>query len=269
MKKYLFSLLLIFTGFSAFSKDQEGKWLIKGMYIQWGYNTEWYSKSNIHFRLGNGDNFVLHNAKAHDKPDMQAIVNSPLDITIPQYNYRIGFYLNSKKTKAIEINFDHAKYVVTDYQRVKVTGTINGEEVDEFKIMDPQTFLHFEHTDGANWFHFNYVSLNDLYFSKKKIRPVFTYLWKAGAGFNIPRSDFSYRGDRLNNNFHVAGYNFGAEGGLRYYPFKGVFLEGTGKIGYVRYMNALVDTKEMKGNRASHGFGYFELIATLGFDIKF
>src|SRR5690606_21350676 len=129
-------------------------------------------------------------------------------------------------------------------------------------------FLHFEHTDGANWFHFNYVSQHTLFASSNKKRAL-TYLWKGGAGFNIPRTDFTYMGDRLNNKFHVAGYNFGVESGLRYYPFKGVFIEGTGKTGYVRYINAVADTKFMKGNRARHGFGYFELIATVGFDIKF
>lgn len=269
MKKGILSLLFIFSTFSSFSKDKENKHWIKGMYLQWGYNTEWYTKSNIHFNLSNGDNFTVHNAKAHDRPDMQAIINSATDITIPQYNYRIGFYLNSKKTKAIEINFDHAKYIVTDGQSVRVTGTIDGKEVDDFKTMEPITFMHYEHTDGANWFHFNYVSLNTLYAAPKSKRSIIYYLWKAGAGVNVPRTDFTYLGDRLNNKFHLAGYNFGVEGGLRYYPFKGVFIEGTGKTGYVRYIDALADTKTMKGNRASQGFSYFELIATVGFDIKF
>lgn len=34
-------------------------------------------------------------------------------------------------------------------------------------------------------------------------------------------------------------------------------------------MNALVNTETSKGNRASHGFGYFEVIATLGYQIHF
>lgn len=261
-------LLLSFPGFSKNQRKKDNRWL-KGMYVQWGYNTEWYTRSTIHFRMSNGDRFILHQARAHDKPDMQAITHAPLDISIPQYNYRIGFYLNKEKSRAIELNFDHAKYVVTDGQQVHVTGVLDGEPIDDMKITDPETFLHFEHTDGANWFHFNYVSQQSLWFSKKKQRNIFTYLWKAGAGFNVPRTDFTYEGDRLNNKFHLAGYNLSAEGGIRYFPFKSIFLEGTAKTGYVRYVNALANTETTSGNRASQGFGYLELIATIGFDIHF
>ncbi len=94
-------------------------------------------------------------------------------------------------------------------------------------------------------------------------------LWKAGAGINIPRTDFTYRGDRLNNKFHIAGYNVSAEAGARYYPFKKIFLEFTGKSGYVKYVNALANTTQLKGSRVNHGFGYFELIGLIGFDINF
>jgi len=141
---------------------------------------------------------------------------------------------------------------------------VNGDS-----ILNPATFLHFEHTDGANWLHINYVSQSVLTKTKSKSRALLTSVWKAGAGINIPRTDFTWRGDRLNNNFHVAGYNISAEGGVRLFMSRKLFLEATGKTGYVRYVNALANTKTTKGNRASHGFGYLEGILTLGYDIKF
>lgn len=239
------------------------------MYIQWGYNTEWYTKSNIHFRMANGDNFKLHKAVAHDKPDMDAIWEKPGDISIPQYNYRLGFYINKKRTKSLELNFDHIKYVVTDGQKVRVTGTINNQPVNGDSILNPGTFLHLEHTDGGNLLHLNYVQQNTLLRTHITKRPLVNLLWKAGAGINIPRTDFTYRGDRLNNNFHIAGYNLSAEAGARLYPFRSFFIEATGKSGYVRYVNALANTTSLKGSRVTHGFGYFELIATFGFDIRF
>jgi hypothetical protein len=49
---------------------------------------------------------------------------------------------------------------------------------------------------------------------------------------------------------------------------KKLFLEGTGKTGYVHYINALANTSTQKGNRATHGFGYFELIGLIGYDIN-
>lgn len=266
IKKLLLSCIILLATSLAFA--QKGKFL-KGMYLQWGYNTEWYTKSNIHFKLSNGDNFILHNAKAHDKPDIDAIYKAPKEISIPQYNYRIGFYLNDAKTKSIELNFDHIKYVVTDGQKVRVTGNIAGSQIDADSILDPQRFLHFEHTDGGNLLHINYVQQKTLAMNASKTRPLVNLIWKAGAGINIPRTDFTYHGDRFNNDFHVAGYNLSGEAGARFYVSKRLFFEGTAKTGYVRYINALVNTTTAKGNRASHGFGYFELIGLIGYDFKF
>ena len=74
------------------------------MYIQWGYNTEWYTKSNIRFRMPGGTDFTLHHVKAQDRPDLDAIYKKPKDISIPQYNYRIG--LPEQKTfKGCRIEF--------------------------------------------------------------------------------------------------------------------------------------------------------------------
>ncbi len=266
MKKLFF--ILIFSLTVQFSFAQKGK-LLKGMYMQWGYNKEWYTNSTIRFKLSNGDLFTLHNAKAHDKPDLDAIYKNPVEISIPQYNYRLGFYLNDSHTKAIELNFDHIKYVVTDGQTLHVTGKINGQQVDGDSTLDSDRFLHLEHTDGGNLLHINYVQQKTVLMNKAKKRPLVNLIWKAGAGINIPRTDFTYRGDRYNNDFHIAGYNLSGEAGARLYISKRFFIEGTGKTGYVRYINALANTNTDKGNRVTHGFGYLEFIGLFGYDFKF
>lgn len=258
----LFLVLFFYVSTSAQTR-------LNGMYFQWGYNKEWYSRSNIHFKMSNGNDFTIYKAKAHDKTNFNAIISSPIDITIPQYNLRIGFYLNNAKTRGVEINFDHTKYVVTDDQKVRVKGVIDGKQVDNDTILDRNSFLHFEHTDGANFLHINYFQMNSLKKHRSKDRDVFSSIWKVGAGCNIPRTDFTWHGKRLNNKFHVAGYNVSAEGGARWNMSKNFFLEGTGKVGYVRYVDALADTPDEKGNRAHHGFGYFECIGTLGYNISF
>ena len=56
---------------------------------------------------------------------------------------------------------------------------------------------------------------------------------------------------------------------MRWYFSKRFFLEGTGKTGFVKYLNALANTTQLKGNRVTHSFGYFELIGLVGYDIKF
>lgn len=267
IKNSFLAVILFFL--NAVSYGQTHNRWIKGMYFQWGYNREWYTKSDLHFTLSNGSNFTIHNVSATDKPDFEAIYNRPTEISFPQYNYRIGFYLNEKKTKAIELNFDHSKYVVTDFQKAHVTGTIEGVTVDGDSILNPATFLHVEHTDGANWLHINYVQQHPILISAKKARPVLNLIWKAGAGINIPRTDFTWKNDRYNNCFHIAGYNVSVEGGARWYFSKKFFLEGTGKTGYVKYLNALANTEGMSNNSFSHDFEYFEIIGTIGYDLMF
>src|SRR5262249_26201745 len=103
----------------------------------------------------------------------------------------------------------------------------------------------------------------------KKTRDLLTYVWKVGAGINIPRTDFTWRGDEYNNNFHIAGFNISAEGGFRFYPFRNFFIEGVAKTGFVQYMNALANTTTTSGNRVRHNFGYLEFIGLIGYDINF
>lgn len=236
----------------------------QGVYLQWGYNRDWYSASDIHFSNGGVYDFTVHQAAAEDKPDFDGLINAPLQITIPQYNYRIGIYLNSKHTHAIEINFDHAKYVMKDYQRLKLTGQIDGEIIDKDTIIDPQ-FLHFEHTDGANFYHLNYVGQQTIFYNHKHTRALVSTVYKAGAGVVIPRTDVTYKGKELNNKFHVAGYILSIEAGIRFYPLKNFFFELTGKTGYANYLDALA----IEGGVAKHHFYYAEMIGTIGYDINF
>jgi len=267
MKKLALGLLLMTGKLNVIA--QKNNKLFTGMYLQWGYNTEWYTRSNIHFKLSNGDRFTLVHAKAHDKADLDAILKKPTEISIPQYNYRIGFYINKKRTRSIEINFDHIKYVVTDAQKVRVRGVIEGQAVDGDSILNATRFLHLEHTDGGNLLHINYAQQHTLLKKTSNGSPLVSFIWKAGAGINIPRTDFTYHGDRLNNQFHIAGYNISLEGGARFHPFRHFFLEGTAKSGFVNYLNALANTTERKGNRVHHSFGYIELIGLVGYDISF
>jgi hypothetical protein len=264
MKKLL--VLILFTVNFLYSLSQTKSRLLKGMYIQWGYNTEWYTKSAIHFRdnvNGVNHNFTIYKAVASDRNDLDAIAKKPVQVTVPQYNYRIGFYLNNAHTKAIELNFDHTKYIMADNQLLHAKGTIGNNYFDKDTAFNA-TQLHFEHTNGANFYHFNYVR-QYLLKNNKHARPQFTALWKAGVGFLIPKTDITLSGKEVDNKFHLAGYCFGAEGGTRWYFSKKLFLEGTVKTGFANYTNALA----LGGGRVNHSFGYFELIGTMGYDIKF
>ncbi len=235
------------------------------MYLQWGYNTEWYTRSNIHVNDvvdGVEHQFTLYHAKAHDRNDMDAILKKPIELSIPQYNYRLGFYINTAKTKSVEINFDHTKYIVYDDQLLHAQGKIGNTTFDTDTAFTHDQF-HFEHTNGANFYHINYVSLHKIRVANKDTR--FSALWKAGAGFMIPKTDVTLSHQRIDNRFHVAGYCIGLEGGVRWYFSKKFFLETTGKTGFVNYTNSLA----VGPGKINHSFGYLELIGLIGYDIDF
>jgi hypothetical protein len=90
----------------------------------------------------------LIDAKAKDLPGFKNILKT--DLSIPQYVYRIGYYFKKKSQFGIEINFDHAKYIVYDNQTLRVTGQIRGRTIDKDTLVD-NNFVHLEHTNGANF----------------------------------------------------------------------------------------------------------------------
>lgn len=233
---------------------------LHGMYAQWGYNRDWFSKSTLHFKNAGKYDFTIHDAVAHDKPDFNNLFKNPFEFTIPQNSLRIGFYLNAKHTKAIEVNFDHTKYVV-DGQNARITGEIYGERIDMDTLVK-RPFLHMEHTNGANFLIANYVTQHQLWAHKKMQA---TAIGKLGAGVVVPRSDVTIMGKRLDNKYHFAGYIFAAEGGFRYYPLKRWFVEFTGKAGFANYMNALT----VENGTLKHHFYFAELIGLVGYDIGF
>jgi len=234
---------------------------LTGIYGQWGYNRDWFTRSSIRFN-GNHYDFTLHKVKAHDKPDFSGFVDNPWDITIPQNSFRIGFYLNEKRTRAIELNFDHAKYVMANNQRVHMTGHIGDKKFNQDTLLI-ESFVKFEHTNGANFYHINYVAQRPLWNNKKNLKA--TWLYKIGAGVCVPRSDVTLFGKSLDNKYHIAGFVVSAESGFRFYPLKNFFLELNGKLGYANFADVLTVSE----GKAHHQFGYAEVIGLIGYDLIF
>lgn len=263
---YKFTPLVIVILFSQavnaqFLKLEKPKF--SGIYFQWGYNRDWYTKSDIRISDGDKTDITIYDVVAKDKPDFSYYKKHPFDITIPQNSYRIGVYLNKKHTHAIEINFDHAKYVQVDNQTLRMKGQINGAPVDADTNLG-QYIVHVEHTNGANFYHLNYVGQKELWRHKKKNRALATAVWKAGGGVVIPKSFVVLFYEKLDNKYNVAGYVFSGEAGFRLYPFRNFFVEATAKGGYANYLNAL----GVGNNKVSHSFGYFEVIGLVGYDMS-
>ncbi len=230
-------------------------------YITWGYNLDWFSKSNLHFKGDDfgGYDFTLYKAKAHDNPGLGYILNS--DISIPQYVYRVGYYFNNKNLMGVEIAFDHTKYIMTQNQKVRVKGTIQGEVIDKDTIVG-RDFLMFEHTNGANFLMANFIKRYCLY-TTENLKHRLQLVMKAGAGIVIPKTDVTLFGQSLDNRFHVAGYVAGLDVGLRYDLFRYFFIETSLKGVFANYTNVLT----VGDGRAHHHFFAGEYIFAAGFQI--
>lgn len=277
MKITFLAFVLCVCSFVSFSQNDSLKKTSKkkgGFYFTWGYTRAYYSKSTIHFSDHSGkirDNntgkptdydFTIYDAKAKDRPDFDRI-KDVINITVPQFIAHAGFYFNDKRDIGIEINYDHAKYVVTDWQKVRIKGQFNGNYVDKDTVLDPQNFLHFEHTDGANFWIVNFLKRWTLYNPGSNFN--LGWVAKVGPGLVYPRTDVTIFGERLNNKWHVAGWIVGVETGVRAEFLKYGVFEFTAKGSYADYMKCLVLGK---GNgTAKHTFFCGQLSATIGFKL--
>ncbi len=222
---------LAIAGFIKKSKQVRG-----AFYFGWGYNKDYYSKSDIHVH---GDtkkgpvDFMLYDMEAKDRTGFRDILRT--DLTIPQYGYRIGWWMPNG-VWGVELNFDHPKYIVTDYQTVHLKGSIYGKEYDVDTLIDPVDFMHLEHTDGANFLVANIMYRKKI-FSRPNLR-VFG-MAKVGAGIVIPRSNVHLFGDHFDHNFHVAGQVASIETGLHIDLFRHFYIEPTVKGAFANYPNVL------------------------------
>ena len=130
---------------------------LKGeFYFLWGWNRSYYSDADITFK-GDDYNFTLYEVDAYDRqsPFSIDLYFNPSTITIPQYNFKLGYYFTD--TFSLNIGFDHMKYVMESGQTTKINGNISnsgtaydGNYSDEDIVVAPD-FLLFEHTDGLNY----------------------------------------------------------------------------------------------------------------------
>jgi hypothetical protein len=266
--KYLLPVLAVLLCTStSIAQDAAPVTKQKGdFYFSWGYNKDWFSKSDIHFKNTTTErgadlhsksyDFTLYDVEAKDRPGFKDILRT--DITIPQYVYRIGYFFNDKHDLGIELNFDHVKYVMRDWQTLHLKGNIHGKYYDQDTLVSPDNFLAFEHSDGANFLLVNLVKRKKLLNSKNGKHHL-SGIIKIGAGIGIPKTRVQLFGETLDNRFHIAGSVAGIEGGLRY-DSRYFFAEYTFKGSFANYSNVLV----MGTGKAYHHFWTLENILTVG-----
>ena len=258
----LVSLVVIISS-HVFAQTPTKKKERKGeFYFSWGYNKEWYTQSDLHVsQPGLGNDYVLKAVKASDKPGWDQDLLGKA-ISIPQYNYRIGYIFNKKKGLGFEINFDHTKYVVYD-QMVHMVGTYQGQTVNTNKIFartvtDSTNSFYFLN-NGANFLLFNIVKRSNLY-EKKDHKIKVDFLGKAGIGPVIPHVENCFWGVYNNPHFQLGGWNIGVEGCIRATFFNKFYLEYSNKLDYARYSGLRINS-----GTAHQAFGTYEMILNLGY----
>ncbi|MBS1651236.1 MAG: hypothetical protein JSU07_04420 [Bacteroidetes bacterium] len=257
------SLLVLLT-LSGFSQLSNFKIVKNGeFYFSWGYNTEWYTRSDIYINQPSlNNNYVLKEVIAHDHKGWDSRLFQT-QLTIPQYNYRIGYFFDEKQNWAFEINFDHTKYVVDSWQPLELKGTFHGRQVDTIIQTGNPNFL-WQLNNGANFLEFNLVR-------KLKLVKLFNEnikldgLIKLGGGPNVPHVQNTIFGVDNDPHFQISGWNVDFDAAVRVTFFKHVFVELYDKVVYAHYRNLHIAS----GGIGKQSFACYELALCLGGCFKF
>jgi hypothetical protein len=241
----------------------------KGMFsVYWGWNRSHYTKSTLHF-TGDDYDFKLHQVIAKDRqsPFDPALYFSPTRMTIPQYNFRIGYFITDRYQ--ISFGADHMKYVVQSNQVVKINGEIQNSGTEYDGIYDNDTikirpdFLLFEHTDGLN-----YENIECRRFEPLFVRKHFSIAFSEGVGVGVlvPRTNTTLLNNARYDEFHLAGYGLDAVVALNLSFFKYFFIQAECKGGFIHMPD--IRTTMNPADRASQAFFFSQYNVVFGFNFK-
>lgn len=274
MKKLLLSFTLVLFSLTVFAQEAlkiQDKYTAhnKGkFFISWGGNRETYSKSDIHFK-GTDYDFTIYDVSAKDKPKGWHIdYINPGRMTIPQTNFRMGYFVNDHYSIAIGV--DHMKYVMTQNQTANITGTIgsglpfSGNYSNTPTVMS-ESFLMYEHTDGLNYVNTEFSRHDDIseWFNIKNTDKIQISLTEGiGIGMLYPKTNTTLLGKQRHDDFHVSGYGTSIKAGLNVTFFKHFYIQTELKGGYINMPD--IKTTFSNTDSASQEFFFFQKIIAFG-----
>jgi len=268
-----FFLLMSICSFSQEKNTEDVKKAEKNtnkgkFFFYWGWNRANFSVSDIHFTGDNYD-FTLRNVKAKDRQTPFSFNDylNPVNITIPQNNYRIGYFLKEHYT--ISLGVDHMKYVMVKDQTVKIDGEINsgtpfdGVYNNDDRILS-EDFLQLEHTDGLNYVNVEVRRFDDIgHLIGLNHRNFQINLTEGfGTGILYPRTDATLFNQEKHDKFHLAGWGASAVVGLNLTFFKYFFIQSDLKLGYI-YLSDVKTTANIN-DKATQSFTFFERTVLFG-----
>ncbi|SHM74405.1 hypothetical protein [Polaribacter sp. KT 15] len=270
MKKNILVLaILLFSSLTVLGQQnkkfsKKNKVVNKGkFFVYWGWNWSSYTDSDIRFK-GKDYDFTLTDVKAQDRPTKFSVNNyfNPGNITIPQNNYRIGYFF--KENYTISIGVDHMKYVVNNDQNVTINGNINignakyDGTYNNQNIQLTEDFLRFEHTDGLNYVNVEVKRFDNIdhWFGLDLKNLQINLTEGIGVGGLYPRTDTSLLGKERHDNFHLSGWGVSVGAGLNITFLKHFYIQSDYKIGYINMPD--IKTSLSSADSASQSFYFFE-----------
>lgn len=274
MKKLVFFSILFLSFLTSFSQEtiaitdkftahNKGK-----MFIYWGGNRDSFTKSDIHF-TGKDYDFTLYDVTAHDKPKgWHTDYINPARMTIPQTNFRLGYYINDHYS--VSIGLDHMKYVMFQNRAVNFSGYYpNAGTYDESlpnnQVLLTEKFLTYEHTDGLNFVNTEIARVDDIskVFNLPNTDKFQINLTEAvGGGFLYPKTNAKLLGKDRHDDYHVSGYGISAKAGLNFTFYKYFFIETELKAGYINMPD--IRTTADTADKASQHFIFLQRIIAFG-----
>lgn len=242
-------------------------------FISWGGNRESFSKSDIHFKGENYD-FTIKDASAHDKPKGWHLdYFNPTRITIPQTNFKIGYFISDKYT--ISIGTDHMKYVMNNNRTKTINGYINlpfTEDGSQFNgtfnnesTFISKDFLEFEHTNGLNYVYAEFGRFDDIssIFNLQNTDKFQLNITEGfGAGILYPKTNTTLLQKERYDEFHLAGYGLSLNAGLNLTFYKHFFLQLDLRGGFINMPD--IRTTSNTAESASQHFFYLQRVISFG-----
>ena len=262
-------LLIVVNGFSQDQFNSKQNYSKGSFYLYWGWNIGWFSTSDIHFEGANYD-FTLSDVYANDRQSKFNVNTyfNPTTVTIPQYNFRIGYFINDHYN--ISFGIDHMKYVMEPYQIVKISGSIDntGTSYDgnynNDDIAMTKDFLQFEHTDGLNYPNIEFRRFDEI-INLNKVRIGITE--GVGAGILYPKTNTTLLNNERYDGFHLAGYGLSAVVGLNVTFYKYFFVQSEFKGGFISMPD--IRTTNSKSDKSSQNFFFSQLNIVFGATLNF
>lgn len=238
----------------------------------WGYNRSAYTKSNLRF-VGPGYDFTLTGAVAKDNPSPFSAENyfKISNITVPQFNGRIGYYLRDHW--AISFGYDHMKYIFQDKNEVTLSGEISpgidqvtnwsGVYDSEPVVTDRNTF-HYENSNGLNYLHFEFTRTDMLVAFGEKDQFAISSNLSVGAGSLLSFNDFTFAGKKNVATVSMSGYGLSAHASLRFEFFRHMFLQTNLSGGFNHQVRVRTRPNDASSfARQAYGYGMFD--TSIGF----